>query len=62
MADEIWLTVPYAEKDKARALGARWNPKVKSWFIPRDMAIEPFELWLGWVKPIKQPADVLNGK
>jgi len=27
--------VPYAEKDEAKALGARWDPQVKRWYDPR---------------------------
>ena len=30
----IWLQVPYAEKDKAKELGAWWNPQAKRWYIP----------------------------
>lgn len=41
-----FLNVPYAEKDEARALGARWNPSRKSWYVPPGVALEPFEKWL----------------
>lgn len=30
----IYLEVPYEQRDKAKRLGARWNPAVKSWYIP----------------------------
>ncbi len=30
---EILLKVPYAEKDLAKKQGAKWNPKLKSWYI-----------------------------
>ncbi|MEE0732772.1 MAG: DUF5710 domain-containing protein [Acutalibacteraceae bacterium] len=29
----LYLEVPYSEKDEAKKLGARWNPKVKKWFV-----------------------------
>lgn len=29
----LYLDVPYSEKDEAKALGAKWNPDVKKWFI-----------------------------
>ena len=29
-----WLDVPYAEKDEAKRLGARWDPYVKRWWAP----------------------------
>ena len=41
-----FLNVPYAEKDEARALGARWNPGRKRWYVPTGVALEPFEKWL----------------
>lgn len=31
----VWLDVPFAEKDRARALGARWDPAERSWYAPR---------------------------
>jgi hypothetical protein len=40
------LKVPYAEKDKAKALGARWNAERKAWYIPDGTAVTPFEQWL----------------
>lgn len=33
----VWLDVPYAEKDEAKALGARWDPQVKRWYDPRPV-------------------------
>jgi hypothetical protein len=41
-----FLNVPYAEKDEARALGARWNPGRKKWYVPSGVPLEPFEKWL----------------
>ena len=41
-----FLNVPYAEKDEARALGARWNPGRKRWYVPAGVALEPFQKWL----------------
>lgn len=41
-----FLDVPYAEKDGAKALGARWNPTRRRWYVPDGVAIEPFEKWL----------------
>src|SRR5205085_12557131 len=38
--------VPYAEKDQARELGARWNPARKRWYVPDGVAVEPFARWL----------------
>ena len=32
---KTWLDVPYAEKDEAKALGARWDPEARRWYAPR---------------------------
>jgi hypothetical protein len=41
----IILNVPFAEKDKAKALGARWNSERKVWYVPDGENIAPFEKW-----------------
>ena len=30
----IYLNVPFAEKDAAKALGARWDAKARKWYVP----------------------------
>ncbi len=44
----ILLEVPFAEKDAAKSLGARWNPMEKKWYVPENLAddLAPFERWL----------------
>ncbi|MDX2296671.1 MULTISPECIES: DUF5710 domain-containing protein [Streptomyces] len=44
MAERIWLDVSYAEKDRAKAAGARWDPAAKRWYAPRAgiAALEPW--------------------
>lgn len=34
-ARRIWLDVPFAEKDEAKAAGARWDAAEKRWYAPR---------------------------
>lgn len=34
-AQWAWLDVPFADKDAAKALGARWDPKRRRWYDPR---------------------------
>jgi hypothetical protein len=40
----IWLDVPFNEKDKAKAAGARWDPAAKRWYAPQPgmTALEPW--------------------
>ncbi|WP_222871112.1 DUF5710 domain-containing protein [Nonomuraea sp. PA05] len=40
----IWLDVPYAEKDQAKAAGARWDPAAKRWYAPRP-GITALQRW-----------------
>ena len=42
----MFLKVPFAEKDEAKALGARWNGERKSWYVPDGKPTEAFERWL----------------
>lgn len=41
----LFLTVPYAEKDDAKALGARWNPTRRRWYVPDGVATAAFSKW-----------------
>jgi len=38
--------VPFAEKDQAKALGARWDATRKKWYVPSGVDIEPFSRWM----------------
>lgn len=40
------LKVPYAEKDEAKKLGARWDAARKKWYVPQGVDVEPFSRWL----------------
>ena len=40
------LNVPYAEKDEARRLGARWDGERKTWYVPAGAMLAIFERWL----------------
>lgn len=44
---KLYLNVPYAEKDEAKALGARWNPRAKKWYFDGDRSdYIRFSKWL----------------
>ena len=51
----VWLKVPFAEKDQAKALGARWNPAQKKWYVKDVADLSPFEAWM-----TEQPAPAIN--
>lgn len=42
---KTYLNVPYAQKDEAKALGARWDPANKKWYVPAGKDIAPFAQW-----------------
>jgi hypothetical protein len=56
-----WLDVPYAEKDEAKAAGARWDFGAKRWYAPRPGMAE-LARWLpvprGGNEPAPTPGDV----
>nr|WP_268993623.1 DUF5710 domain-containing protein [Stutzerimonas stutzeri] len=35
------MKVPFAEKDEAKALGARWGPQAKVWYVPEGNETAP---------------------
>lgn len=42
----IDLTVPFAEKDEAKRLGARWDVNRKVWYLPDGADVTVFSRWL----------------
>ena len=45
LADRIWLDVPYAEKDLAKAAGAKWDTTAKRWYAPESGMVD-LEPWI----------------
>jgi hypothetical protein len=41
------LNVPFADKDRAKALGAHWHADQKQWVVPAGRDLTPFAPWLG---------------
>ena len=39
------IAVPYWQKDEAKALGARWDGRRKTWYIPPGVDINKFAQW-----------------
>lgn len=40
------LFVPYAEKDAAKSLGAKWDAVAKTWYVPDGIESASFQKWL----------------
>jgi Domain of unknown function (DUF5710) len=47
-ATETPLNVPFADKDRAKALGAQWHADQKLWVVPAGRDLTPFSTWLGF--------------
>ena len=42
---QMFLNVPFAEKDEAKRLGARWDPARKKWYVPNGVDADQFSRW-----------------
>jgi hypothetical protein len=42
---KTYLNVPFAQKDAAKALGAKWDAIHKKWYVPADKDIMLFTAW-----------------
>ncbi|OAI20981.1 hypothetical protein A1359_19970 [Methylomonas lenta] len=42
---KTYLNVPFAQKDAAKALGARWDASIKKWYVPTGKDIGLFTQW-----------------
>ena len=40
------LQVPFAEKDEAKQLGARWDPARRLWYVQNVQDLSAFSRWL----------------
>lgn len=50
---KTYLNVPFAQKDAAKALGARWDASIKKWYVPTGKDIGLFTQW----QPDTAPLD-----
>ena len=54
----VYLAVTFAEKDRVKAAGARWDKERKAWFVPEGRDAAAFEAWLpGRVQTQPKAAD-----
>lgn len=42
----LFLNVSYEDKDKVKALGARWNPELKKWYVENKKNYPKFMKWI----------------
>lgn len=53
---KIYLVVPYAQKDSAKELGARWDAITKKWYVPADKDITLFVKWQTEIIDLESPS------
>ena len=46
LSERTYLNCPYDDKDECKALGARWDPERKKWFVPEGVELELFSKWI----------------
>ncbi len=44
--EKTFLAVPYAEKNQAKAFGAKWDAGQKSWYAPEGVDLSKLQAWL----------------
>lgn len=49
-----YLVVPFANKDEAKALGARWDGEKKKWYAPTGDVFEKTKRWAQLQSPMLQ--------
>jgi len=57
MAEKTYLTTSFREKDRVKALGARWDPGASKWYVPGGVDLTPFVAWLPSDAASTQPAN-----
>lgn len=55
--EKFFLNVPYSEKDDAKALGAKWDPKEKKWYASSQKIKDKCHQW--WSKD-ETPGEETN--
>ena len=51
--EKTYLSVPFKEKNEAKALGARWDSKATSWYVPQGEDLSLFTKWRQAPQPDK---------
>lgn len=46
MSERTYLTTTFKEKDKVKALGARWDREAGQWYVPTGLDLALFQTWL----------------
>jgi hypothetical protein len=50
------LVTPFAEKDAVKALGAKWDPAKKLWYITDVAELTPYMRWIPNLEAASEPS------
>ena len=53
LEERIYLAVPYGERNEAKAVGARWDPVKKAWYVGPE--VDPAKLAKWELRPQPEP-------
>ncbi|MGZ8947743.1 MAG: DUF5710 domain-containing protein [Methylococcaceae bacterium] len=56
----IYLNVPYAQKDAAKALGAKWDATNKKWYVPANKDMTLFVKWQTENNSLESPSTTVK--
>ena len=45
MSNRFYIACPFADKDDAKSLGARWDMDARKWYVPNDVDRNLFKKW-----------------
>jgi hypothetical protein len=57
----INLQCPFRDKDLAKQRGARWDPRLRVWYIEDVADLAPFAAWLPASADVRQASPVRTG-
>jgi exodeoxyribonuclease VII large subunit len=46
MSENTYLLAQYADRERVKALGGRWDPSERRWYVPAGMDLASFAAWL----------------
>lgn len=46
MTERTYLNSKFEERAHVKALGGRWDPELRKWYVPSGLDLEPFATWL----------------
>ena len=52
----LYLNCPFSQKEQCKALGGKWDPRRKQWYVPEGQSLRSFRRWFPRPEPQKPTA------